>query len=126
MLVNGIPQYLQNLTSAKIDLTSANSGAQNLYTVPSAADFNASVVSSILVCNDSGSDSTIDVLIDTLPIFKAKAVSANTTIELLTNDLVLNENEILKVEAAHDDRLSVVASIQEFAKTRITTSATVI
>tara|TARA_R100001079_G_C4449742_1_gene153031 strand:+ start:143 stop:523 length:381 start_codon:yes stop_codon:yes gene_type:complete len=126
MLVNGIPQYLQNLTSAKIDLTSANSGSQNLYTVPSAADFNASVVSSILVCNDSGSDSTIDVLIDTLPIFKAKAVSANTTIELLTNDLVLNENEILKVEAAHDDRLSVVASIQEFAKTRITTSATVI
>ena len=95
MLVNGIPQYLQNLTSAKIDLTSANSGSQNLYTVPSAADFNASVVSSILVCNDSGSDSTIDVLIDTLPIFKAKAVSANTTIELLTNDLVLNENEIL-------------------------------
>ena len=126
MLVSGIPQYLQNLTSAKIDLTSANSGSQNLYTVPSAADFNASVVSSILVCNDSGSDSTIDVLIDTLPIFKAKAVSANTTIELLTNDLVLNENEILKVEAAHDDRLSVVASIQEFAKTRITTSATVI
>ena len=126
MLVNGIPQYLQNLTSAKIDLTSANSGSQNLYTVPSAADFNASVVSSILVCNDSGSDSRIDVLIDTLPIFKAKAVSANTTIELLTNDLVLNENEILKVEAAHDDRLSVVASIQEFAKTRITTSATVI
>ena len=126
MLVNGIPQYLQNLTSAKIDLTSANSGSQNLYTVPSAADFNASVVSSILVCNDSGSDSTIDVLIDTLPIFKAKAVSANTTIELLTNDPVLNENEILKVEAAHDDRLSVVASIQEFAKTRITTSATVI
>ena len=35
----------------------------------------------------------------------------------------LNEGEILKVQAADNDRLAVVASIQEFAKTRITTSA---
>ena len=123
MLVNGIPQYLQNLRNATIDLTSSNTGLQNLYTVPTAADFNASVISSILVSNDSGSDSTIDVFIDSLPIFKAKAVSANTTVELLTKELVLNEGEILKVQAAHNDRLAVVASIQEFAKTRITTSA---
>ena len=123
MLVSGIPQYLQNLRNATIDLTTANTGLKNLYTVPTDADFNASVISSILVSNDSGSDSTIDVFIDSLPIFKAKAVSANTTVELLTKDLVLNEGEILKVQAAHDDRLAVVASIQEFAKTRITTSA---
>ena len=58
-----------------------------------------------------------------MPIFKAKAVAANTTIELLTKDLVLNEGDILKVQAADNDRLAVVASIQEFAKTRITTSA---
>jgi hypothetical protein len=123
MLVNGIPQYLQNLRNATIDLTSANNGLQSVYTVPTEADFNASVISSILVSNDSGSGSTIDVFIDSLPIFKAKAVAANTTIELLTKDLVLNEGEILKVEAADNDRLAVVASIQEFAKTRITTSA---
>ena len=123
MLVNGIPQYLQNLRNATVDLTTANTGLQSVYTVPTEADFNASVISSILVSNDSGSDSTIDVFIDSLPIFKAKAVSANTTVELLTKDLVLNEGEILKVQAAHNDRLAVVASIQEFAKTRITTSA---
>ena len=123
MLVNGIPQYLQNLRNATIDLTTANNGLQSVYTVPTEADFNASVISSILVSNDSGSDSTIDVFIDSLPIFKAKAVSANTTVELLTKDLVLNEGEILKVQAAHNDRLAVIASIQEFAKTRITTSA---
>ena len=123
MLVNGIPQYLQNLRNATIDLTTANTGLKDLYTVPTDADFNASVKNSILVSNDSGSDSTIDVFIDSLPIFKAKAVSANTTVELLTKDLVLNEGEILKVQAAHNDRLAVVASIQEFAKTRITTSA---
>ena len=123
MLVSGIPQYLQNLKNEKVDLTTANNGLQSVYTVPADADFNASVISSILVSNDSGSASTIDVFIDTLPIFKAKAVAANTTIELLTIDLVLNEGEILKVEAANNDRLAVVASIQEFAKTRITTSA---
>ena len=99
MLVSGIPQYLQNLRNATVDLTTRNTGLQSVYTVPTEADFNASVISSILVSNDSGSDSTIDVFIDSLPIFKAKAVSRNTTVELLTKDLVLNEGEILKVQA---------------------------
>jgi|TARA_B100001248_G_C27342496_1_gene437005 hypothetical protein len=126
MLVSGIPQYLQNLKNEKVDLTTTN--ATTLYTVPTEADFNASVVSSLLVSNDSGSADTITVtLVTTAPatfsLFKVTAVAANTTVELLTKDLVLNEGEVLKVQAATADRLHVVASIQEFAKTRITTSA---
>ena len=126
MLVNGIPQYLQNLKNEKVDLTTTN--ATTLYTVPTEADFNASVVNSLLVSNDSGSADTITVtLVTTAPatfsLFKVTAVAANTTVELLTKDLVLNEGEVLKVQAATADRLHVVASIQEFAKTRITTSA---
>ena len=126
MLVSGIPQYLQNLKNEKVDLTTIN--ATTLYTVPTEADFNASVVSSLLVSNDSGSADTITVtLVTTAPatfsLFKVTAVAANTTVELLTKDLVLNEGEVLKVQAATADRLHVVASIQEFAKTRITTSA---
>jgi len=126
MLVSGIPQYLQNLKNEKVDLTTTN--VTDLYTVPTDADFNASVVSSLLVSNDSGSADTITVtLVTTAPatfsLFKVTAVAANTTVELLTKDLVLNEGEILKVQAATADRLHVVASIQEFAKTRITTSA---
>tara|TARA_R100001129_G_scaffold180685_1_gene159011 strand:+ start:228 stop:620 length:393 start_codon:yes stop_codon:yes gene_type:complete len=126
MFVSGIPQYLQNLKNEKVDLTTTN--ATDLYTVPTDADFNASVVSSLLVSNDSGSADTITVtLVTTAPatfsLFKVTAVAANTTVELLTKDLVLNEGEVLKVQAATADRLHVVASIQEFAKTRITTSA---
>ena len=125
MLISSIPQYLQNIRNAKVDLTSTDN--TTLYTAPSDADFNASIVNSILVSEDSGNADTITVTLvsgsDTFSLFKVKSVGANTTVELLTNDLVLQSGEILKVQAATADRLHVVASIQEFAKTRITTSA---
>ena len=124
MLVSGIPQYLQNLKNEKVYLTTTN--VTDLYTVPTDADFNASVVSSLLVSNDTGNSETITVTLvgaATFSLFKLTAVAANTTVELLTKDLILNEGEILKVQAGFANRLYVVASIQEFAKTRITTSA---
>ena len=126
MLITSIPQYIQGLTNAKLDLTTTN--LTTLYTAPSEADFNASVVNSILVSEDSGNADTITVtLTDTasaiFSLFKVKAVGANTTIELLTQDLILQSGEILKVQAATANRLHVVASIQELSKTRVTTSA---
>tara|TARA_B100001989_G_C24336161_1_gene362590 strand:- start:130 stop:510 length:381 start_codon:yes stop_codon:yes gene_type:complete len=117
MLVTSIPQYVQGLTNAKLDLTTTN--ATTLYTAPATADFNASVVNSIIVSNDSGSSDTITLTVtngsDEFSLFKVKAVAANTSIELLTRDLILQEGEILKATAATADRLHVVASIQEFA-----------
>jgi len=117
MLVTSIPQYVQGLTNAKLDLTTTN--ATDLYTAPTTADFNASVVNSIIVSNDSGSSDTITLTItngsDVFSLFKVKAVAANTSIELLTRDLILQEGEILKATAATADRLHIVASIQEFA-----------
>lgn len=126
MLINGIPQYIQGITNEKVDLTTTNN--TTLHTVASNADFNASIINSILVSNDSGSADTITVtLTDTssavFSLFKVTAVAANTTIELLTKDLVMKSGEVLKVQAATADRLHVVASIQELSKTRITTSA---
>ena len=117
MLVTSIPQYVQGLTNAKLDLTTTN--ATTLYTAPATADFNASVVNSIIVSNDSGSSDTITLTVtngsDEFSLFKVKAVAANTSIELLTRDLILQEGEILKATAATADRLHIVASIQEFA-----------
>ena len=125
MLITSIPQYIQGVTNAKLDLTTTD--LTTLFTVPSDADFNAAVVNSILVSEDSGNADTITVQLvngsDTFSLFKVKAVGANTTIELLTRDLILQSGEILKVQAATANRLHVVASIQELSKTRVTTSA---
>ena len=125
MLITSIPQYIQGITNAKVDLTTTN--LTTLFTVPSDADFNAAVVSSILVSEDSGNADTITVQLvngsDTFSLFKVKAVGANTTVELLSKDLILQSGEILKVQAATANRLHVVASIQELSKTRVTTSA---
>ena len=125
MLITSIPQYIQGLTNAKLDLTTTN--ATVLYTAPSDADFNATIVSSILVSEDSGNADTITVTITNgstvFSLFHVKAVGASTTIELLTKDLVLQSAEVLKVTAATANRLHVVASVQELTKTRISTSA---
>jgi len=98
--------------NAKKDLTSTSN--TTLYTCPSAT---TAVLKSILVSDDSGSGDTITVTLtsgsDVFSLFKVKAVSANTTVELLTGPLVVQEDEILKVQAATADRLHVVASILE-------------
>ena len=134
MLVVGIPQYVQGLTNAKVDLTTT--AVTNVYTAPSNADFNSSIVSSIIVSNDSGSADTITLTItgdglsstgtltnQAFSLFQVKAVAANTSIELLTRDLVLQSGDILKATAATGGRLHVIASIQEFALHRTPQSA---
>ena len=125
MLITSIPQYVQGLTNAKLDLTTTN--ATVLYTAPSSSDFNASVVNSILVAEDSGNADTITMIITNgstvFTLFHVKAVGASTTIELLTEDLILQSGEILTVTAATANRLHVVASIQEFALHRTPQSA---
>ena len=129
MLVVSLPQYVQGLTSAKIDLTGTSQ--VTLYTAPSNADSNASVINSLLVVNDSGSAATITITVTgdglnssgaqtnhEFTLFQTQTINANTTTELLTNDYILKAGEILKVTAGHVDRLHVIASIQEFAIVR--------
>jgi len=124
MFITSIPQYIQNITNAKADLT--GTGVVTLYTAPSDAEFNSSVITSILVSEDSGNADTITVTLtngsSVFSLFKVAAVGANATVELLTHNLVLQGTEILKVQAATGNRLHVVASIQEFAQSRNTTA----
>ena len=99
--------------NAKKDLTATT--ATTLYTCATAS---TAIVKSILVSEDSGNADTITVTITdadsaVFSLFKVKAIGANTTVELLTAPLVVQESEILKVTAATADRLHVVASILE-------------
>jgi hypothetical protein len=99
--------------NAKVDLTTDTE--TTLYTTPSNSK---SIVKSILVSNDTGSASTITVTLTdadaaVFSLFKVTAVAANTSIQLLTEPLILEENEILKVTAANANALHVITSILE-------------
>ena len=99
--------------NAKVDLTTTD--VTTLYTTPAAT---AAVFNSILVADDSGSTSTITVTLTdsasaVFVIFNVKATSANTTVELLTRPLVVQESEVLKVTAANANRLHVIGSYLE-------------
>lgn len=99
--------------NAKVDLTTTD--ITTLYTCPTAT---TAIIKSILVSEDSGNADTITVTITdsasaVFSVFKVKAVGANTTVELLTGPLVVEESEVVKVTAATANRLHVVASLLE-------------
>ena len=102
--------------NAKLDLTTAT--ATTLYTVPSNS---RAIVKSILVCDDTnnGSDITVDLFngdpatADKFTIFKSKTITGNATEQLLSEPLIMEENEVLQVTAADANRLLVVSSILE-------------
>jgi hypothetical protein len=101
--------------NAKVDLTST--GITTLYTAPAAT---TAVFKSLLVADDSGSTSTITVTLTdsasaVFVVFNVKATSANATVELLTEPLVVQESEILKVTAANANRLHVIGSYVEIS-----------
>ena len=105
----------------KADLTTTD--LTTLYTVPAAK---TAVVKSLLISNDAGSSCNIDVtLVDAssniFSLFKTKAVASNTTTELLTQPLVVEENESLKVQASDANELHVIASVLEIQPREVTT-----
>tara|TARA_R110001592_G_scaffold224277_3_gene479880 strand:- start:4704 stop:5045 length:342 start_codon:yes stop_codon:yes gene_type:complete len=100
-------------TNAKVDLTST--GETVLYT---ASVSSRAIVKSILVSNDAGSAATLTVTLTNaagavFSLFKVKSIDSNTTVQLLTEPLVLLESEILKVTASDANELHVVASLLE-------------
>ena len=105
----------------KVDLTTTD--LTTLYSVPS---FKTAVVKSILVSEEAGSGSTITItLVNSssaiFNLFKDKAIASKATSELLTNPLVMEESEVLKVQAADANELHVIASILEIQPREVTT-----
>ena len=105
----------------KADLTTTD--LTTLYTVP---NFKTSVIKSLIVSEDAGSGSTITItLVDAsgaiFNLFKDKAIASKATTELLTHPLVVEESEILKVQASDANELHVIASILEIQPREVTT-----
>ena len=103
--------------NSKVDLTTTN--LTTLYTVPAET---VSIVKSFLVSNDDASNAceiTVTLLNTgntVFSLFKQKDISAKTTVELLTNPLVMNEDEELKVQAENANDLHVVCSYLEIKR----------
>ena len=102
-----------NFKNKNVDLTTTD--LTTLYTVPTAT---TAVVKSILVSEDAGSGTTITITLvnssgTIFNLFKTKAIASNATTELLTQPLVMEESEVLKVQAADANELHVIASLLE-------------
>jgi hypothetical protein len=84
--------------NSKVDLTTTN--LTTLYTVPAET---VSIVKSFLVSNDDASNAceiTVTLVNSggtIFSLFKQKDIAAKTTTELLTQPLVCDESEIIKV-----------------------------
>ena len=111
--------------SAMVDITTT--GLTTILTVPTANPGatppvmpTTDVVKSLLICNDSGSTTLVDVEVvrgaATFEVFKAKSVATNTTTELLTQPLVLQESDVLKVQANAANQVHIIASFMEVTK----------
>ena len=105
----------------KVDLTTTD--LTTLYTVP---NFKTSVVKSLIVSEDAGSGSTITItLVNSssaiFNLYKDKAIGSKATTELLSQPLIMEESEVLKVQAADANELHVIASILEIQPREVTT-----
>ncbi len=110
-----------NFINKKVDLSTTD--LTTLYTVPSAK---TAVVKSILVSEDAGSGANITITLvnssrTIFSLFKTKSISSNTTVELLTQPLVVEESEAIKVQASDANELHVIASILEIQPREVTT-----
>ena len=100
--------------SAMVDMTSTD--LTTILTVPTADPG----VTSILICNDSGSTTLVDLEVirssATFELFKAKSVATNTTTELLSQPLVLQESDVLKAQANAANQVHIIVSFMEVTK----------
>ena len=96
-----------------IDLSTTDN--TTVYTAPSDS---RAIIKSILVSEDAGSGTTVTLTLTNAAsavfnLFKDKAIASKATTELLTHPLILEENEVLKAQAADANELHIIASILE-------------
>ena len=108
-----------------------NTDLNAVYTVPSASPGvtgtapvfpTTGVVKSILVASDSANATLVDVKYTdtsataTFVLFNQKSITANNTVELLDQPLVLEEGDILYAQANAANQVHITVSVLEITK----------
>ena len=115
--------------NSSLDVTTTDLTA--VYTVPSASPGvigtapvfpTTGVIKSLLVASDSANATLVDIkYLDssttaTFVLFNQKSITANNTVELLEQPLVLEEGDILYAQANAANQVHVTASVLEITK----------
>ena len=118
-----------NFVNSSLDVVDTNLNA--IYTVPTASPGvtgtspvfpTTTLVKSILVASDSANTTLVDIkyldssATSTFVLFNQKSVAANTTVELLEQPLVLEESDILYLQANAANQVHVTVSVLELTK----------
>ena len=102
--------------NAKKDLTT--NSVTTVYTVPSNS---RAILKSLYVSEDTNNADTITVKLfagdpasaASFSLYNVKAIGANATEQLITEPIIMMENEVLQVTAATANRLHVTLSVLE-------------
>ena len=115
--------------NAGVDLTTTD--PTTLYTVPTAAPGitgtapvfpTTAVIKSIVVCNDSGSATEYTIewtdtsATATYKITNDKTIATDTTYEVLSQPLVLEESDLIKITANAANQIHITLSLLEITK----------
>ena len=118
-----------NFVNSSLDVVNTN--LNTIYTVPTASPGvtgtapvfpTTALVKSILVASDSANTTLVDIKYldssssSTFVLFNQKSLSANTTVELLEQPLVLEESDVLYLQANAANQVHVTVSALEITK----------
>ena len=108
-----------------------NTDLNAVYTVPTASPGvtgtppvfpTTALIKSVIVASDSANTTLVDIkyldssATSTFVLFNQKSLAANTTVELLEQPLVLEESDILYVQANAANQIHVTVSVLEITK----------
>jgi|TARA_R100001244_G_scaffold2283_1_gene3737 hypothetical protein len=127
--VEGVGSLADTFKNSSLDVV--NTDLTAVYTVPTAAPGvtgtaptfpTTGLIKSIVVASDSANATLVDIkyldssATSTFVLFNQKSITSNNTVELLTQPLVLEESDILYVQANAANQVHVTVSVLEITK----------
>ena len=123
---SALQMYLSGGRNVKSNLSSA--ATTTLYTTPSVARFNFSIISSVRVSNTSSGSNILTLKVNdgstNFTVAQTVEVAGNSNVSLLmqhfgeNDDLILNSGELLTLTTSSSNAVTVFTNILEFANYR--------